>query len=73
MRGNPRRQQWLLFRRGVSDRAELAYYVVSATQRTSPEEIVRVAGNRRAIEESFESANGEVGPDHYEARIWDVG
>jgi SRSO17 transposase len=65
------RQRWLLFRRGVSDPTEVAYYVVSGPEKTSLEEIVRVAGTRWAIEESFESAKGEVGLDHYEARSWD--
>jgi SRSO17 transposase len=31
---------------------------------------VRVAGSRWAIEESFETAKGEVGLDHYEVRRW---
>jgi hypothetical protein len=71
--GEPRerRQRWLLFRGGVSDRAERAYYVVSAPEKTSLEEIVKVAGTRWAIEESFESGKGEVGLDHYEVRSWD--
>jgi SRSO17 transposase len=33
-------------------------------------ELVRVAGTRWAIEESFETAKGEVGLDHYEVRRW---
>jgi SRSO17 transposase len=65
------RQRWLLFRRSVSDPTEVAYYVVSGPEKTSLEEIVRVAGTRWAIEESFESAKGEVGLDHYEVRSWD--
>ena len=65
------RRRWLLFRRSVSDRAESAYYVASAPEKTSLEEIVKVAGTRWAIEESFESAKGEVGLDHYEVRSWD--
>ena len=64
-------QRWLLFRRSVSDQTEVAYYVVSAPEETSLEEIVKVAGTRWAIEESFESAKGEVGLDHYEVRSWD--
>jgi SRSO17 transposase len=44
---------------------------VSGPEKTSLEEIVRVAGTRWAIEESFDSAKGEVGLDHYEARSWD--
>jgi len=65
------RRRWLLFRRSVSDRAESAYYVVSAPEKTSLAEIVKVAGTRWAIEESFESAKGEVGLDHYEVRSWE--
>jgi SRSO17 transposase len=32
--------------------------------------MVRVAGSRWAIEESVETAKGEVGLDHYEVRRW---
>jgi len=64
------RQRWLLFRRSLSEPTELAYYVVSAPKQTALTEIVKVAGTRWAIEESFESAKGEVGLDHYEVRSW---
>src|SRR5262245_50478823 len=65
------RQRWLLIRRGINDPTDLAYYVVSAPKKTGLEEMVKVAGTRWAIEESFESAKGEVGLDHYEVRSWD--
>lgn len=32
--------------------------------------MVRVAGARRTIEESVETAKGEVGLDQYEVRSW---
>jgi SRSO17 transposase len=32
--------------------------------------LVRVAGARRALEDGFEQAKGEVGLDHYEVRKW---
>jgi SRSO17 transposase len=32
--------------------------------------MVRVAGARRAIEESFETGKREVGLDHHEVRSW---
>ncbi len=35
-------------------------------------QMVRVAGSRRANQESFESAKGEVGLDQYEVRKWDA-
>jgi hypothetical protein len=34
-------------------------------------ELVRVAGTRWAIEESFQTAKGEVGLDQYQVRRWD--
>lgn len=65
------RQRRLLFRRGISDPTEIAYYVVSAPKKTSLKEAVKVAGTRWAVEESFESGKGEVGLDQYEVRSWD--
>jgi SRSO17 transposase len=41
-----------------------------ALKKTSLEELVKVAGARRAIEESFVRVKGEVGLDHHEARSW---
>jgi SRSO17 transposase len=61
---------WLLVRRSVADPTDLAYYVCFCPADTSLAELVRVAGTRWAIEESFESAKGEVGLDHYEVRRW---
>jgi SRSO17 transposase len=49
----------------------MAYYIVSAPKRTRLAELVRVAGARRAIEESFQTAKGEVGLDQYEVRSWE--
>ena len=60
-----------MFRRSLSDRKDLAYYVVSAPKQTRLEAMVKVAGTRWAVEESFESAKGEVGLDHYEVRSWE--
>ena len=61
---------WLLVRRSVADPTDLAYYVCFCPAGTPLAELVRVAGTRWAIEESFESAKGEVGLDHYEVRRW---
>lgn len=63
-------QRWLLARRSLSNRQEVAYYVVGGPKQTTLEEMARVAGSRWAIEESFETAKGEVGLDHYEVRSW---
>jgi len=61
---------WLLVRRSLADPTDLAYYVCFCPAGTPLTELVRVAGTRWAIEESFESAKGEVGLDHYEVRRW---
>jgi SRSO17 transposase len=63
-------QRWLLARRSLSDCNEVSYYVVGGPKPTTLEEMARVAGTRWAIEESFETAKGEVGLDHYEVRSW---
>jgi len=62
--------RWLLVRRSLSDPTELAYYVVLGPVGTPLAEMVRAAGRRWAIEESFETTKGEVGLDHYEVRSW---
>jgi SRSO17 transposase len=63
-------EYWLLVRRSLADPTDLAYYVCFCPAETPLAELVRVAGTRWAIEESFESAKGEVGLDHYEVRRW---
>lgn len=63
-------RRWLLVRRSLSEPKEMAYYVVYGAPETKLEEMVKVAGRRWAIEESFESAKGEVGLDQYEVRSW---
>jgi SRSO17 transposase len=61
---------WLLVRRSLSAPTEVAYYVVCGPVGTPLAEMVRVAGSRWAIAESFETAKGEVGLDQYEVRSW---
>lgn len=63
-------QRWLLARRSLRVPTETAYYVVSGPRDTALERIIQVAGTRWAIEESFETAKGEVGLDQYEVRSW---
>jgi len=61
---------WLLARRSRSDPTELAYFRACGPANTPIDELVRVAGWRWAIEESFEDAKGAVGLDQYEVRKW---
>ena len=62
--------RWLLVRRRLSEPTELAYYVVYGPVTTPVAEMVRVAGSRWAVEESLQTAKGEVGLDQYEVRRW---
>jgi SRSO17 transposase len=61
---------WLLARRSRSDPSERASYRTFGPETTTLPELVRVAGTRWAIEESFERAKGSVGLDQYEVRRW---
>jgi SRSO17 transposase len=69
--GWPGRGFWLLVRRRLSD-GELAYYACFGPARTTLADLVRVAGIRWAVEESFQTAKDEVGLDHYEVRRYDA-
>jgi hypothetical protein len=63
-------EHWWLARRSISDPADVAYYVVYAPAATALRVQVQVAGTRWAVEESLETAKGEVGLDQYEVRKW---
>jgi SRSO17 transposase len=63
-------KRWLLVRRSISDPSELTGYIAFARTGTSLVEMVRVAGTRWTVEESIQTAKGEVGLDHYEVRSW---
>src|SRR5690625_5058400 len=59
---------WLLARRSITDPTEVSYYVCYGPADTPLAELVRVAGSRWAIEESFQTAKNETGLDHYQTR-----
>ena len=63
-------QRWLLFRRSISDPREVTAYRAFAAAATPLTALVRVAGTRWTVEESIQTAKGEVGLDHYEVRSW---
>jgi SRSO17 transposase len=69
--GWPGRGFWLLARRNLAT-GELAYYACFGPARTSLAELVRVAGVRWAVEESFQTAKDQVGLDQYEVRRYDA-
>jgi SRSO17 transposase len=66
------RRGWVLARRSISDATEIAYYVCFGKRGTRLRELVRVAGARWAIEESFQTAKNEVGLDNYQVRRYDA-
>jgi len=61
--------RWLLIRRHRHT-GELAYYLCWAPTPIPLTELIRVAGARWAVEESFQAAKGQVGLDHYQVRTW---
>ena len=63
-------KRFLLVRRSISEPSKLSAYIVFGQAHTSLEQSVRVAGMRWTVEESIETAKGEVGLDHYEVRSW---
>ena len=62
--------EWWLARRSLNDPTEMAYYLACAPAETTLQQLVRVAGTRWAVEESLETAKGEVGRAQYEVRKW---
>lgn len=60
-----------LVRRRLTD-GELAHYLCFRQPGTTLADLVAVAGRRWAIEESFQTAKGEVGLDHYQVRRYDA-
>ena len=65
---HPLYKRFLVFRRSLTDRSDIAYYLAFAPPDTSLQTVVEAAGQRWRIEECFESAKGELGLDQYEVR-----
>ena len=62
---------WVLVRRSLAD-GELAHYLCFCSPEASLADLVDVAGRRWAIEESFQTAKGQVGLDQYQVRRYDA-
>ncbi len=63
-------KRWLVVRRSCSDPTEVTGYVAFAPAMATLADQVRVAGMRWTVEESIQTAKGEVGLDQYEVRSW---
>ncbi len=61
----------LLVRRSISS-GELAYYIVHTSHPVPLAELIRVAGSRWGVEETFQFAKNETGLDHYQVRRYDA-
>jgi SRSO17 transposase len=62
----------LLVRRSISKPSELAYYLCRSSIPVPLAELVRVAGSRWGVEETFQFAKNETGLDHYQVRRYDA-
>ena len=58
----------LMVRRSISKPDELAYYICHTRRPVPLAELVRVAGSRWGVEETFQFAKNETGLDHYQVR-----
>jgi hypothetical protein len=63
-------KRWLVVRRSSSDPSAVTAYIAFAPVQTSLPALGRVAGMRWTVAESIQTAQGEVGLDHYEVRKW---
>jgi SRSO17 transposase len=66
----PKWRRWLLVRKGLDDREELAFYLAAGPARTTLTRLAKTAGARWAVEGGFEAAKQEVGLADYEVRSW---
>jgi len=66
----PKWRRWLLVRKSLDDREELAFYLAAGPKRTTLTRLAMTAGARWSIEGVFESAKQEVGLADYEVRSW---
>jgi SRSO17 transposase len=62
----------LLVRRSIAKPTELAYYICHFSRPVPVAELVRVAGSRWGVEETFQFAKNETGLDHYQVRRYDA-
>ena len=62
-------RHWTMVRRNDST-GELAYYRCSAPAPVPLTTLVRVAGQRWKVEESFQTAKGQAGLDEHQVRTW---
>lgn len=62
----------LLVRRSIGKPDDVAYYICHTRHPVPLAELVRVAGSRWGVEETFQFAKNETGLDHYQVRKYDA-
>ena len=62
-------REWILLRRNDST-GELAFYRCYSPRLVALGDLVRVAGRRWTVEESFQTAKGQAGLDQHQVRTW---
>ena len=63
-------ERWLLMRRSLRNRDDIAYYFAFVREGTSLADMAGAAGLRWTIEECFLRTKDDLGLDHCEARSW---
>lgn len=61
-------EHWLLARRNLANPSEFAYFICHGPKRVQLATLASIAGVRWSIEETFQTAKGEAGLDHYQVR-----
>ncbi|GAA1574612.1 hypothetical protein GCM10009731_30680 [Streptomyces globosus] len=62
----------MIARRSVRRPEEISYYIAYCPAETTLDELIRVAGNRWAVEECFQTAKQECGLNDYQVRRYDA-
>jgi len=66
----PGPRSWAVFRRSLSPKREVKFYLSNAPANCPAQALTRVSGMRWPVETAIEEGRGEVGMDHYETRTW---
>ena len=61
---------WVVFRRSLSDPAEMKIFLSNAPADVGRPQLVRISGMRWPIETCFEEAKGNLGMAEYQTRSW---
>lgn len=67
---DPDAEYWLMARRSLANPLDIAYFICHTPRRVTLTEMARVVGVRWAIEETFQTAKGQTGLDHYQVRTY---